>query len=105
VASGGEPIPTTEWRVCRGEIPVLGLAAGPQRSTFTDLIAVRLGPAGTPALETPDGTTVAALGRCGRGRYLACGLGLGIGPGDKDVSVTAAESAFLARAVTWLSGE
>jgi uncharacterized lipoprotein YddW (UPF0748 family) len=102
VASGGEPISTNEWRLCPGQFPETGLGTGSQRSTFTDLIVVRPGPAGTAVLAATDGATVAVQGRYGRGRYLACGLGLGIGPGDKDTPLTAAETALLVQAVGWL---
>lgn len=104
VAAGAQPLETSEWRLS-GRLAIgEGVPEGPNRSTFTDCISLQPGAAGMVIMEAPGGTPIAALGRFGRGRVLACGLGLGIGPGDKDADLPPAESAFLANAVHWLAG-
>jgi uncharacterized lipoprotein YddW (UPF0748 family) len=105
VATAGEPLLTSEWRLAGRTALGRGIAEGPQRSTFSDCISLKPGRAGSVVLEAGDGVPVAVLGRHGRGRFLACGLGLGIGPGDTDVDLGQAEAVFLANAVDWLAGQ
>lgn len=104
IAVGAEPLDTNEWRFAGRQALAQGIPDGPQRSTFGDCISLRPGPAGTTVLEAVGDVPVAALGRHGRGRFLACGLGLGIGPGDKDVALLPAEATLVANAVDWLAG-
>ena len=105
IATGNDRIPGNTWRAVSRHPVARGLTGEVYRSTFNDRIGIRLGKHGTAVVETPDGTPIAAAGKLGKGRYVACGLGIGIGKGDRDGNVSIAEKKLLLNAARWLAGK
>lgn len=101
-----EPIPealqTSLWKAI-GRHPIIkGLPPEPQKSTFGDMVGMKLAKGAVPLLIAEDGTCVMAAGSHGRGRYVPCGLGLAIGAKDRDCPLTDAEKILLKNSIHWL---
>ncbi|MBR4675889.1 MAG: family 10 glycosylhydrolase [Victivallales bacterium] len=101
-----EPIPeaisTSFWKVSGRHPIVKGLPIEQQKSTFGDMVGMKLAKGAVPLLVTEKGTCVMAAGSLGRGRYVPCGLGLAIGPKDRDCPMTDIEKVLLKNTIHWL---
>ena len=97
-----DAIPTAFWKVSGRHPIVKGLPTDLQKSTFGDMVGMKLAKGAVPLLVTDKETCVMAAGSLGRGRYVPCGLGLAIGQKDKDSPMTDVEKALLLNAIHWL---
>ncbi|MBR4220934.1 MAG: family 10 glycosylhydrolase [Victivallales bacterium] len=97
-----EAISSSFWKVS-GQHPIVkGLPAELQKSTFGDMVGMKLAKGAVPLLVTEKGDCVMAAGSFGRGRYVPCGLGLAIGQKDRDCPPTDIEKTLLLNAIHWL---